>query len=78
MDKLFISAARVIESSDALLITAGAGMGVDSGLPDFRGSKGSGTRIRPTRRSASNSPRSPTRDGLKLTRNSPGDSTAIG
>ena len=33
-------AARAIEESDALLITAGAGMGVDSGLPDFRGNQG--------------------------------------
>ena len=29
-----------IEKSDAILITAGAGMGVDSGLPDFRGKEG--------------------------------------
>ena len=36
-----IEAARsIIEESDALLITAGAGMGVDSGLPDFRGVEG--------------------------------------
>ena len=27
-------------SADSLLITAGAGMGVDSGLPDFRGNEG--------------------------------------
>lgn len=33
-------AATLIESADALLITAGAGMGVDSGLPDFRGGEG--------------------------------------
>lgn len=33
-------AARVIREADALLITAGAGMGVDSGLPDFRGPEG--------------------------------------
>lgn len=33
-------AARWIRDSDALLITAGAGMGVDSGLPDFRGTDG--------------------------------------
>ena len=33
-------AAQVIVKADALLITAGAGMGVDSGLPDFRGNKG--------------------------------------
>jgi NAD-dependent SIR2 family protein deacetylase len=33
-------AAELIAKADALLITAGAGMGVDSGLPDFRGSEG--------------------------------------
>ncbi len=33
-------AAEAIEGADALVITAGAGMGVDSGLPDFRGDKG--------------------------------------
>jgi len=33
-------AAEAIASSEALLITAGAGMGVDSGLPDFRGPEG--------------------------------------
>jgi len=33
-------AADAISSADAILITAGAGMGVDSGLPDFRGNQG--------------------------------------
>lgn len=33
-------AANLIRQADALLITAGAGMGVDSGLPDFRGPNG--------------------------------------
>jgi NAD-dependent SIR2 family protein deacetylase len=33
-------AASLLSSSSALLITAGAGMGVDSGLPDFRGVEG--------------------------------------
>ena len=33
-------ATRELASADALLITAGAGMGVDSGLPDFRGNEG--------------------------------------
>ena len=33
-------AAATVAEADALLITAGAGMGVDSGLPDFRGDKG--------------------------------------
>lgn len=33
-------AVAAIEAADGLLITAGAGMGVDSGLPDFRGNEG--------------------------------------
>ncbi len=33
-------AKQFIEEADAVLITAGAGMGVDSGLPDFRGKNG--------------------------------------
>jgi NAD-dependent SIR2 family protein deacetylase len=33
-------AAHAVASADALLIAAGAGMGVDSGLPDFRGDHG--------------------------------------
>ncbi len=33
-------ARELIYDADALLITAGAGMGVDSGLPDFRGVEG--------------------------------------
>ena len=33
-------AKQFIEEADAVLITAGAGMGVDSGLPDFRGNEG--------------------------------------
>ena len=33
-------AAELIRNADALLIGAGAGMGVDSGLPDFRGKTG--------------------------------------
>jgi len=33
-------AARIVGAAEAIVITAGAGMGVDSGLPDFRGDKG--------------------------------------
>jgi len=33
-------AKQFIEEADAVLITAGAGMGVNSGLPDFRGNEG--------------------------------------
>ncbi|MEF8697705.1 MAG: Sir2 family NAD-dependent protein deacetylase [Candidatus Accumulibacter sp. UW25] len=32
--------ARLVQDADGILITAGAGMGVDSGLPDFRGEGG--------------------------------------
>lgn len=34
------AAAEAIAEADAMLIGAGAGMGVDSGLPDFRGDEG--------------------------------------
>ena len=43
MDKIrqaCAEAAELIAQADGLLITAGAGMGIDSGLPDFRGDKG--------------------------------------
>ena len=33
-------AKKILQEADALFITAGAGMGVDSGLPDFRGEEG--------------------------------------
>jgi NAD-dependent SIR2 family protein deacetylase len=36
----FDTCAELIEQADGLLITAGAGLGVDSGLPDFRGPEG--------------------------------------
>ena len=39
-DASFQDAAQAILTADALLIGAGAGMGVDSGLPDFRGPEG--------------------------------------
>ena len=31
---------QIVQDAEAILITAGAGMGVDSGLPDFRGNEG--------------------------------------
>lgn len=36
----YARAAELISGADALLVCAGAGMGVDSGLPDFRGDEG--------------------------------------
>ncbi|WP_143289720.1 SIR2 family NAD-dependent protein deacylase [Burkholderia pseudomallei] len=34
------AAVRALSRADALLVTAGAGIGIDSGLPDFRGAEG--------------------------------------
>jgi NAD-dependent SIR2 family protein deacetylase len=40
IDQTLDRAAAAIAGADAILIGAGAGMGVDSGLPDFRGPQG--------------------------------------
>jgi len=40
IDSAVTRAAEALATCDAWIITAGAGMGVDSGLPDFRGSTG--------------------------------------
>src|SRR5271163_3550354 len=40
IDHALDGAVREISRASALLIGAGAGMGVDSGLPDFRGKEG--------------------------------------
>lgn len=37
---MFRQARNLIAAADLLIVTAGAGMGVDSGLPDFRGNQG--------------------------------------
>ncbi|GFO64974.1 NAD-dependent deacetylase [Geomonas paludis] len=37
---VFRAAAEAVAGAQALVVTAGAGMGVDSGLPDFRGDTG--------------------------------------
>lgn len=39
-DAALARAVDLITQADGLLVTAGAGMGVDSGLPDFRGQEG--------------------------------------
>jgi NAD-dependent SIR2 family protein deacetylase len=39
-EREILRAAQAISSADAILIGAGAGMGVDSGMPDFRGPEG--------------------------------------
>jgi len=40
LDTAIAQAAACVRDADALLIGAGAGIGVDSGLPDFRGNQG--------------------------------------
>ncbi|MFJ5987409.1 SIR2 family NAD-dependent protein deacylase [Lentzea sp. NPDC092896] len=40
MEEALDQAAELITGADAVLVCAGAGMGVDSGLPDFRGTEG--------------------------------------
>ena len=39
-DQAISAASEAVANADTLIITAGAGMGVDSGLPDFRGTDG--------------------------------------
>jgi len=39
-DEALRQAAEWVAAAEALLVTAGAGMGVDSGMPDFRGDEG--------------------------------------
>ncbi len=40
LEPAYRAAAHLLAQADGLMITAGAGMGVDSGLPDFRGDQG--------------------------------------
>src|ERR1700730_4140005 len=40
LDARLRAAADAVRGADALIIGAGAGMGVDSGMPDFRGPEG--------------------------------------
>lgn len=40
IENKYRTVAEAVRSARAIVITAGAGMGVDSGLPDFRGDKG--------------------------------------
>ncbi|KAA0258169.1 NAD-dependent deacetylase [Deferribacter autotrophicus] len=40
MEEKYKTAANAIKQAQCMIITAGAGIGVDSGLPDFRGEKG--------------------------------------
>ncbi len=40
LSERFAKAAEAVKSAKAMIVTSGAGMGVDSGLPDFRGDQG--------------------------------------
>lgn len=40
LDEKYQNIAEYIRNAGAVLVTSGAGMGVDSGLPDFRGNRG--------------------------------------
>jgi len=40
VERNILEATAALTAADALLLTAGAGLGVDSGLPDFRGAAG--------------------------------------
>lgn len=46
----FVSAATAVRAAKAVVVAAGAGMGVDSGLPDFRGDEGFWNAYPPYRR----------------------------
>jgi len=49
IDAALARAAEALRGARALLVSAGAGMGVDSGLPDFRGNEGFWTAYPPFR-----------------------------
>ena len=50
LEESMLRAAEAVRNARALVITAGAGMGVDSGLPDFRGNEGFWNAYPPYRR----------------------------
>ncbi len=57
-------AAELIDQADALINAAGAGMGVDSDMPDFRGQKGFWAAYPPSPPQASTSPLFPIQKAL--------------
>jgi NAD-dependent SIR2 family protein deacetylase len=70
-------AVELIKLSDSILVTAGAGMGVDSGLPDFRGKMGFGRHTRPSENEKSALQRLQIPSPSEITQNWLGASTAI-
>lgn len=74
-DEKLEKAAGWLREADGLLITAGAGMGVDSGLPDFHGRMAFGAPIPRFDTAASHSKTWQTLQGLPSTRSMHGAST---
>ena len=70
-------ATSLLEQADALIVAAGAGLGVDSGLPDFRGREGFWRAYPAFASRASTSTASPRRQRLTRHPSVPGASTAI-
>lgn len=64
----FTRCANLIEQADGLLITAGAGLGMDAGLPDFRGKDGFWRAYPTLGRRAGTAPASLARTGLEAMR----------
>ena len=69
-------AIQLVKEADALIVTAGAGMGVDSGLPDFRGNEGFWKAYPPMKKIGA-SFIDMANPGLKRARKWPGDSMGI-
>ena len=61
----YTSSKKAWQEAEAILVGAGAGMGVDSGLPDFGGNQDFGKPIHPWPRWGSNLKRWPTHIGLQ-------------
>ena len=77
-DPIYAEAARAIRGAAALVVATGAGMGIDSGLPDFRGDQGFWKAYPAYERSASPSWTRPTPIASRRIRPSAGASTATG
>ena len=70
--------ADAIARADAIFVGAGAGMGVDSGLPDFRGNQGFWRAYPPYERLGLDFVSLANHAGLPRIRRWPGDSTGTG
>lgn len=78
LSQQFERAAALIDDADALIVAAGAGMGIDSGLPDFRGNEGFWTAYPALREARLDFRRSPRPPRFAMRRRARGVSTATG